>query len=268
MIKKYRLLIIVISTTLLLFSCKGKKALTEGEKATSTRHLVTLIEQAEPKFKVLNANNISLSATMGGKTQSVTAALRMITDSVIIVSVYPFLGIELYSVELYPDKWILYDKMNRKYATDDYNYLYHQLGITADFYTFQSLFSANLFSIGEKQVDYKKLDFISHEQQNELIYENQYVKQTSRTNKAHTLDEVILESRKNDYKLTMSYSDYVVTRDVIYPRSFVMKAVAEGVSVIDLNFKIQKISFNGEPKFTSSNQDRYTRTTIDQLMKQ
>ena len=239
-----------------------------GETATSARHLVKLIEQAQPKFNTMNASNISIDVDLGDKKMNVSASLKIKTDSLVVLSVVPFMGIEMFSIEFHPEKWIIFDKINRNYYTENYEYLYHKLGIDADFASFQSLFSAHLFSVGEKEVDAKKLKHTPLESgKNKLQFESRSVKQSTTANANHTIEQVRLTDKSETRVLAATYSDYSETRGVNYPRNIILELFSSNDLGINLNMKIQKVTFNSDLKLSLSNPDRYKKATLDQLMK-
>ena len=266
---KNKILTLSILIAVLLVSCKSKQSLDgSGEKATSVRHLVKLIEQAQPSFTTVNASNISVGVNMNGKKMNVSANLKIQTDSIVVLSIIPFMGIELYSIELYRDKWIVFDKINRLYYTDNYEYLHYKLGIDADFTTFQSLFSARLFSAGEKEVDAKKLRFTPLEAgKNKLDFESKSVKQSTITYLNHTIEQVILTNKTETHRLTTTYNDYVESRGVNYPRNIAIRVFDKNDLMMSLDLKIQKINFNSDLKLSLSNTERYTQSSLDQLIK-
>ncbi len=267
---KKSILFTFIAISFLLVSCKSKKIVTEAESASSTRHLIELMQQAQPDFTTMNAGNVKVSVNMGERTYSTAAALKMITDSVIVFSVYPFLGMEMFSLELYPDRWVLYDKMNTRYVTDNYQFFSYRYGINISFQDFQAIFSAQFFELGGGEIDYKKYKFVPlKENKHEIIFENERIKQISRTHQINTLESVSLQSKTNNYLLTVQYSDYAIDKGVNYPHNIAMNMLIENAPGINLNMVIQKVSFNGDVKLspvTPERQSRYTKTTIDQIL--
>lgn len=266
---KKSIFIIFIVIVASFSSCKTKQLFSgSGERATSARHLVKLVEQVEPRFTTMNASSISINLDMGGKKMNVSASLKIKTDSVVLLSIVPFMGIEMFSLELYPDRWILFDKINRTYYTDNYEYLYYKLGIDVDFTAFQSLFSARLFNVGEKEVDAKKIRFSPMEpDKNKLEFESRSMKQITTTYSNHVIEQVTLSNKTETHALTTIYKDYDLTRGVNYPRNIVIGLQGEDIPGMSLNMKIQKVTFNSELKLSLSNPERYTRGTLDQLIK-
>lgn len=266
---KKNIFILFIISISLFSACKSKQSVSgSGEKATSVRHLVKLIEQAQPNFTTMNANSISLSVNMNGTNRNVSASMKMKTDSVVVLSIVPFMGIEMFSVELYPEKWIIYDKINRNYYTDNYEYLYYKFGIDVDFKAFQSLLSARLFSIGQKEVDAKKLNFIPLESdKNSLLFESRSVKQSTTTNNKHIIEQVSMNDGGKAHTLLTTYSDYSETRGVNFPRNIAFELFSGKDLEMSLSMKIQKVTFNSDLKLSVSNPERYTRSTLDKLIK-
>lgn len=253
----------------LLSSCKGSRSLEKGAQATSFEHLIKLIQKAAPSFTTMNASNTSITVNFDGQQMNTSASIRMITDSVMILTVSPFMGIELYSVELYPNRWILYDKMNRNYYTDNYDYLFYKFGIRVDFNALQSLFSARLFAIGQDKINAKKCEYTPLEfGKNQIECESERITQTIQTADNHTIEKVTLEDRNKTFNLTTTYSDYMVTKGVNFPRNIRIEAsTMNGMMPATANIKIQKIAFDTELKLSVSNPERYTRKTLDQLIK-
>lgn len=240
----------------------------KGQKATSFQHLISLIQAAEPSFNTMNASNMSIAMNMNGQQMNVSASLKIYTDSVMTLSIYPFMGIELYSIELYPNRWILYDKLNKNYYTDSYDYLFYRFGVSVDYNTFQSLFSARLFTIGSKEIDTQKCGLIPLEDgRNQIECSSKKLIQTVEVANSHTLDKVRVTDESGNFQITTSYNDYMQTRDINYPRNIVLEASDKSGDLnIQMNMKIQKIVFNNELKMSLSNPDRYTRKTLDQLL--
>lgn len=257
----------LIAIVILLGSCKSKKIVTEGERASSARHLVDLIQQSQPSFSTMNANNLKVNVEVNGVAYSSPASIKIITDSVIVFSVYPFLGMEMFSLELYPDKWIFYDRMNLKYAMDDYQFFSRRYGVNLSFRDFQSIFSAQFFELGGAEVNYKRYKFIPFDgDKHEIIFENEQVKQISCINSINVVKNISLQSKTNNYLLTVQYSDYAIDKGVNYPHNIIMDMAIDNKTNISLNMDVQKVSFNSNVKLSLANQDRYTRTTIDQIL--
>ena len=58
--------------------------------------------------------------TMDGKTISANCTMQVVRDSMLVISVMPMLGIEVYRLEATPDELIAIDKLNHQYLKTDY----------------------------------------------------------------------------------------------------------------------------------------------------
>lgn len=260
-------ILIVLSLALLSGGCRGTRTLEKGDRPTSLRHLVKLVEQNEPAFTTMNASNISIGVTAGDKKLNVSAALKIKTDSVILLSILPFMGIEMYSLELYPDRWMLYDKFNRTYYTDTYEYFYYKMGLKVDFPTLQSLFSARYFSAGAGSFDLSKAKYTPLESGKSTIETtkgplNQYMV----VNAGNYIEEVSWSDDGGLFQLTTTYKDYVPNRGVVFPRNIVVELFSGDNPMGSLDIKMQKITFNSELRLSLSDPERYKKGVIGNLM--
>jgi hypothetical protein len=250
-------------------SCRGKRALVRGEQATSARQLVQFIEQAQPKFNTLDANSVSINANLGGNNMSITATMQIKTDSIIVLTGNMMRFVPVFRLELHPNHWILFNKVHRAYYTDRYQYFYYAFGVNVNFETFQSLFSAQLFSIGEREVDARRLEFTPLEDnRNKLTFESRNMIQTTTTHGNHTIEQVVLRGRNQPQTLVATYSDYNETRGINYPRNINIELLDGEQTVFGLDMRIQRVSFNSDVQISSPNRQRFTRSTIDQLLRQ
>ena len=255
-----------IVTVLFFSGCKSKKTITEGERASSTSHLITLIQQAQPTFTSMNANSVKVNLNMNGQAFSSPAGIKIITDSIIVIAAYPFLGMEMFSVELYPDRWIIYDKMNLKYVTDNYQFFALRYGVNINFHDLQSIFSAQLFEIGSNAIDYKNYTYtMLGGNRSEIIYNSPQMMQTTRISHTNTIENVVLQSKNQSYLLTVGYNDYTINKGVNFPQNMKISASTDKSLSLTLDVNIQKVSFNSDVKLSLANPDRYTRTTIDKI---
>ncbi len=72
------------------------------------------------RIKTLNAKKVQLSMNVSGKQINANSSLRVVTDSCIVLSVNPILGMEIVRLELTPQQVCVIDKVNRRYATLTY----------------------------------------------------------------------------------------------------------------------------------------------------
>lgn len=260
-------ILFVLILMALLPSCKGTRSLERGEQPASFRHWVKLMQQHESSFVSMNASRISVKAGMGEKELNVSASLRMRTDSAIVLSVIPFMGIEMYTLELYPDRWMLYDKVNRVYYTDTYEYFNLKWGVKVDFDTFQSLFSTRFFSNGTKGMNAQNWKYTPMESGKNKIERTEGAFRQSLTAYAdHTVEQVVWSDRDEHFALMATYRDYAVNRGVNYPKNILLECLADGAALLRLDMKVEKVSFNTDFRLNPANPERYKRASLDQLL--
>ena len=81
--------------------------------------------------------------------------MKMVKDSAFQLSVQPFLGIEIFRIELSRDTIKVVDRMNKRYMIENYSNLQGQTPIEFNFYNLQALFTNHLFIPGEQGVSRK-----------------------------------------------------------------------------------------------------------------
>jgi len=268
MTKKSIVGIFVILFIISFSSCRSRQNLVRpGAQATSAQHLVQMIEQAQPAFSTMNADRISVNARLGGQQMNVSARLQMQTDEVIVLSIMPFLGIEMFTLKLFPDRWELFDRINRNFYTDNYRYFQFRFGVDVNFESLQSLFSARLFSAGESQVNARNLVFTPLEDnRNQLQFNGRTMRQTTTTHPNHTIERVLLTNLNETQTLTASYNDYETTRGVNFPRRINIEVLDGEEQVLALDMRIQRVTFNSPLSLPHLNPERFTRRTLDYLL--
>lgn len=76
--------------------------------------------------------------------------MKMVKDSAFQLSVQPFLGIEIFRIELSRDTIKVVDRMNKRYMIENYSNLQGQTPIEFNFYNLQALFTNHLFIPGSR----------------------------------------------------------------------------------------------------------------------
>ena len=104
--------------------------------------------------------------------------VKMICNDRIQLSLQPFLGIEMFRIELSNDSIKILDKMNKRYVTDNYHQLKNEMDIDITFQNVQALLTNQLFIPGENRIS------------------NQYYRHFRITKKSNQLAELQLKDRK------------------------------------------------------------------------
>ena len=134
---------------LFFFGCKSKEKLTKDKEVIASQSMIQSIRIAEPKYETLEYKRMQLSLNLNEKKQFRSSAnAKIIKDSVIYISIQPFLGIEIFSVRLTPDYIYVLDKTKSVYYQANYALFFDQFGIEIDYQAFQSILTNKLFAVG------------------------------------------------------------------------------------------------------------------------
>ena len=108
-----RIIKILIAVGLLItfIGCKVKEKVKIDDLRTHEEVLLQDVLQAEPAFENIHFMRMNIGVNLNGKGRYNSAAnCKIITDSVIHISVRPFFGIEMFIVQLTPARMVLIDK--------------------------------------------------------------------------------------------------------------------------------------------------------------
>lgn len=94
-------------------SCHTQQAAVQKQSAE------TLTEE-ETLWHTCLIQGAKATLTMDGKTISANCTMQVVRDSMLVISVMPMLGIEVYRLEATPDELIAIDKLNHQYLKTDY----------------------------------------------------------------------------------------------------------------------------------------------------
>ena len=104
---KYYLYILFICCSALFSSCASKKSLV----------------QTQPSWHTIRTDNVMTTVETGDKSYTVNCSLQATRDSLVIISVRPILGIELFRIEATPKAITAIDKTKRRYTKASYSTL-------------------------------------------------------------------------------------------------------------------------------------------------
>jgi len=204
---------------------------------------------------------------LGERQINVSATCKIKKDSVIYLSIQPFLGIEMFKAELTTDSLRVFDKMNGRYYAANYSYFSNRFGVNVDFYSIQSLLTAQLFCIGEKEIVVAncKLETLPAAGY-KIDFENNNMKQTTELSAQNVIQSVLLKTANTDYQMQTTYSDYLLQNGVNFPQKIALQVGNQNTKAT-CDFSILRVEFNSDLKFIPTNADRFTPGNLDQLLK-
>lgn len=130
---KYLLTVCIV---LAMAGCRAKQTV-----VTTTAEPEPEIAEPQPTWHTVLASNTRATVTIDQQSVSANCTMQAVHDSLVVISVMPMLGIELYRLEATPDEVIIIDKMNRYYVATDYNEINQYLLPNMQFEDLQDLAS-------------------------------------------------------------------------------------------------------------------------------
>jgi outer membrane biogenesis lipoprotein LolB len=143
----------VIVIACLLVGCKSSTGVTSSTTAImkTEEALFTSVLNRSFSFDTFSArfhlDFSGMQQELGSKVQ-----LKMICDDRMQISIQPFLGIEMFRIEISNDSIKMLDKMNKRFMVDSYQQLKKEMGIDFNYQNLQALITNQLFIPGENRI--------------------------------------------------------------------------------------------------------------------
>jgi len=264
-----RFIIITLVAALVVSACKTTSKISKIEQpaATVLTQRILQIQQAQPNFSTANVSKMSMALNLNNRDLNVSATIKIRKDSALHISIQPFMGIEMFKLELSPDSMIIFDKMNRKYYSVDYGYFNSRFGVQVDYFSLQSLISSQLFCIGKRDMVTDSCTFSNlNDGKCSIDYKSKNIFQSSQILSDNTIQQVILKGKNNNYQMQTNYADFAVVNAVNFPQKISM-LITNPKSKVSCDFSLQKFEFNNRVKFSPSSKAQYSRGDVNELLK-
>ncbi len=264
-----KVVLIAIVASVLFTACKTTKKIEKSDVPTVNllAERIMQIQQSQPQFSTANISKVSMDIQLNDREFNVSATIKVRKDSALHISIQPFMGIEMFKLELTPDSMRAFDKMNRRYYVLDYGYFAKRFGVNVDYYSIQSLIFNQLFCIGNREVLTDSCTFsVLDNGKYSVGYQSENMTQSSLIDLDNTIKEVLLKSKIDKYEMLTTYSDFNRTGDVNFPQKIAM-LITNQKSKVTCDIGVEKIEFNNRLKISPSNSTNYTRADVNQLLK-
>lgn len=273
--KTNKILIILILIASILAGCKTQQRKQRPDQhriapRISVCDLAQKSYEAQPYFTTMNISKMSMSINYGQMTFTVKSSIRIATDSLLSISIQPALGIEMFRAEFTPSGFKVYDKMNRRYSENSYEYIKLSWGLDVDYKAIEALFSHRLFIPQSTDPNEICKDFrIEYLADTTAIVSNTPIGKYTQQ----------FDIDMNNYRLTMSglrYEDQLVMAitygalksfdKTLFPETVYLQTTMTETNV-SATLNIEKVKFN-EPLYTSPiNTSRYKKVGFMDLIK-
>ena len=273
--KTNKILIILILIASILAGCKTQQRKQRPDQhriapRISVCDLAQKSYEAQPYFTTMNISKMSMSINYGQMTFTVKSSIRIATDSLLSISIQPALGIEMFRAEFTPSGFKVYDKMNRRYSDNSYEYIKLSWGLDVDYKAIEALFSHRIFIPQSTDPNEICKDFrIEYLADTTAIVSNTPIGKYTQQ----------FDIDMNNYRLTMSglrYEDQLVMAitygalksfdKTLFPETVYLQTTMTETNV-SATLNIEKVKFN-EPLYTSPiNTSRYKKVGFMDLIK-
>lgn len=237
----------------LLAGCSASRKATRTETKKniplilSSRQIHSFLEENHIDFRTFSAK-IRLGITTGSTTQNnITAFVRMQKDSVIWISVRPFLGIELERILITPDSVKLINYLKKTVYLQDADSLQQLLDVPFNFATLQDILIGNppiiTNDLENITKDSAKIGFHCHTKQFSAQYElfagsfllkksrlvdkfsrrssdQQYNQYTDVSGQHFALERKLSVQAGSEMDVTLQFSNITFDRPLIFPFSY------------------------------------------------
>ncbi|MFV0472105.1 MAG: DUF4292 domain-containing protein [Paludibacteraceae bacterium] len=231
---------------------------------------IKILEENQPGFRTAASSKMSVNVDMKGREMTVGATCSIVSDSAIHLSIMPFMGIELFKLELNTQGFVLIDKMNKRFYENTYAYFKNHFGLDINFHTIQSLISNRLF-IAEKRAyltedfewknnDYTTLTLLSEGEK--TIQETTIDRQL-----LNRIAQLVIQAKENEYQLVTNYSTFKKSDNLLFPEKISITLNSKKEKKASFDFEIGKIEFNQPLTLKTTNLSRYTRGDLNALFK-
>ena len=273
--KTNKILIILILIASILAGCKTQQRKQRPDQhriapRISVCDLTQKSYDAQPSFSTMNISKMSMSINYGQMTFTVKSSIRIATDTLLSISIQPALGIEMFRAEFTPSGFKVYDKMNRRYSENSYEYIKLSWGLDVDYKAIEALFSHRLFIPQSTDPNEICKDF-------HIEYLADTTSIVSNTPIGKYTQQFDLDM--NNYRLTMSglrYEDQLVMAitygtlksfdKTLFPETVYLQTTMTETNV-SATLNIEKIKFN-EPLYISPiNTTRYKKVGFMDILK-
>ncbi len=262
--------ILVCMATLCMGACHTQQPTTR----TRTRHRVTAEQQlaqkviaAQPVFQTAEASKVRVGITYAGQKISVNGSVSIITDSLMVMSVQPLLGIEMFRLELTPQHVLIIDKMGRKYVQVTYAELAERTGMPLTFGDIQAVFINRMFVVGKEQGEIAHLPFTSAatDAEHRLLLQDQMLHYTFGV-EPQTYVLTSTQTSIGGAVAKVEYLNHQLQDNVYFPQTFLFSLNDGKNNMTECELTILKVRFNQPLNIRTIDLKRYSQTTFSKLL--
>ncbi len=266
--KRLNKYILVCVAMLCLVACHTQKTTTRiRHRITAEQQLAQKVIAAQPVFQTAEASKVRVGITYAGQKISINGSVSIITDSLMVLSIQPLLGIEMYRIELTPQCVMLIDKMSRKYVQSTYVELAERTGMPLTFRDIQAVFINRMFVVGKEQSDIAHLPFTSAatDTEHRLVLQDQMLHYTFGV-EPQTYALTSTQTSVGNALAKVEYTNHQLQDEVYFPQTFLFSLNDGQNNITECELTLLKVRFNQPLNIRTLDLKRYSQTTLNKLL--
>ena len=249
-----------------LAGCTSKKTVVVTDKNPASK-LVERVLAAQPNFQTAIASRARLTLNYQQREMSANATISIYTDSAIVVSVQPFLGVELIRMELGKQGLTLVDKLNHRYCTMSFSEVFGKSSYHVTYHDIESLLTSRLFAVGHDTQWLLKTPSDIRQDGNTAYLsfaEQRLLHQFAIDNTSALINSTTLQLG-NDNRLTVTYSNLADFSGKLFP-SVVKLDVASALLSAACTIVLQSVSFDTKVNVAPANTSKYNKVNLSTII--
>lgn len=243
-----------------LSGCHSLKTIfKESPKTLSWKETVEL----SPKFHSMEWKNGSAEIEIGSQQFNSPVHGKIIRDSAIHISATPFLGMEMFKIEIGRAEISVFDKVNKKLYQVKYNLIDSISGNSFVFDNLQDIFSnkAFIYAPTPRTVMLKSV-------QNDTVLwtlERKTANQIVYLNKEGRMSGLSVKGNNAGIEFSIQYSEFKNWKEIQFPQSMDIE-LKNKKNTIHLNLKFNNLNFDNSTKLKYENQEAFSRVPISTVL--
>ena len=248
----------------MLSSCKTKQITTTSSELGVVDYTVAQVQQQQPQFSYLNISKMDIVANYGTQQLSFRATVKAVTDSLLVFSVQPLLGVEMFRLEFTPTSFRIIDKWNRKYTDNTYDFLRYSLGVDVNFKVIQALFFNQLFVVdGVVAPNQFVVETLPQEPTRLVHLATGLIQRFELVDKQMAIAKTELIVDKG--RLTCTYANHRMQNGVRFPLALNI-TMQVGGKLADVDCQISQLEFNKSFEYSTVNLERYEKVAFSKII--
>ena len=255
--RRFIYILVSLAFALSFHACKSS----QGIKTESVSSKFCPIE-----YTTFNVSKMTLSIVGKGNSFSVNGSLRIRKDSAIMISVQPFLGMEVARVFITQDSIMLIDRMHKRYFKSGFNEVVKKSDIGLNYNVFQAIFTESLFAYDNPQAPLSDFKEGKVGDLTMLQYSKEGVMQEFIVNDEYRVQQASIMSEKTSYTLHWSYAKFnALENGSFFPHQIKFQA-SDGKNPKNLDVDYKKVELDKKLVFDSSVPSSYEKVSLEDIL--